>query len=294
MSTPRVLHLDTGLTMRGGQYQVLQLLRGLREGARLLAPAGSPLLEAARGLGIPAGPIDWRAVRAGSREADLIHCHDARSHTWAALRSRCPFVVSRRVAFPVQRGLPSWWKYRRAVHFLAISEAVRGALQQAGVGPERISVVYDCTPIPEKVSDRTGAVVSIASEDPGKGGGLLRQTGLDIRFSPDLAVDFATARVFVYVTDMEGLGSAALLAMAYGVPVVASRVGGLPEIVRHEETGLLVENTVEAITGAVHRILEDDGLARRLAAAGRALVESRFTMERMAADTLAVYRKVLK
>jgi glycosyltransferase involved in cell wall biosynthesis len=82
--------------------------------------------------------------------------------------------------------------------------------------------------------------------------------------------------------------------MAYGVPVVASRVGGLPEIVRHEETGLLVENSAEQIAAAVRRILNDAGLADRLAAAGRALVESRFTMERMAADTLAVYRKVLR
>ncbi|QOY88742.1 glycosyltransferase family 4 protein [Paludibaculum fermentans] len=293
MPAPRVLHLDTGLTMRGGQYQVLQLLKGLKDGARLLAPEGSPLLEAARKLGVPAGPIDWRAVRAGSREADLIHCHDARSHTWAALRSRCPFVVSRRVAFPVKKGLPSWWKYRRAAHFLAISEAVKGTLLEAGVGPERISVVYDCTPIPERASDRTGGVVGIESDDPGKGGALLRQTGLEIQFSRDLAVDFATARVFVYVTDMEGLGSAALLAMAHGVPVVASNVGGLPEIVRHEETGLLVRNSAGEVAAAVRRILNEPGLADRLAAAGRALVESRFTMERMAADTLAVYRKVL-
>ncbi|MGJ5819096.1 glycosyltransferase family 4 protein [Paludibaculum fermentans] len=294
MTAPRVLHLDTGVTMRGGQYQVLQLLRGLKDGARLLAAEGSPLLEAARGLGIPADPISWRAVRAGSREVDLIHCHDARSHTWAALRSRCPFVVSRRVAFPVKRGLPSWWKYRRAAHFLAISEAVQATLLRAGVGAERISVVYDGTPVPEKMSDRTGGVVSIASDDPGKGGALLRETGLDIQFSQDLAVDFATARVFVYVTEMEGLGSAALLAMAYGVPVVASKVGGLPEIVRHEETGLLVRNSVEEVAGAVRRILNDAGLASRLAAAGRALVEQRFTMERMAAETLAVYLKVLR
>ncbi|WP_321470191.1 glycosyltransferase family 4 protein [uncultured Paludibaculum sp.] len=294
MTAPRVLHLDTGRSMRGGQFQALLLLRSLAEGARLLAPAGSPLLEAAAREGIRAEPIGWSAVRRVSTECDLIHCHDARSHTLAALHARCPFVVSRRVAFPVKTGWLSRWKYRRAAHYLAISETVRCTLLEAGVAPERVSVVYDCTQVPERVSDQTGGVVAIESDDPGKGGALLRQTGLDIRFSTNLAVDFETARVFLYVTEMEGLGSAALLAMAYGIPVVASRVGGLPEIVRHEETGLLVENTVESVRTAVARLLDDAAWASRLGAAGRSLVEQRFTIDRMTVDTLAVYRKVLQ
>lgn len=294
MSLPRVLHLDTGRSMRGGQFQVLQLLRGLPEGAMLMAPAGAPLLEEAQRQGVPVEPIRWQAVRARSKDFDLIHCHDARSHTLAALHARCPFVVSRRVAFPVKTGWLSRWKYGRAAHYLAISEAVRRTLIEAGIGPERISVVYDSTTVPERLSDRTSGVVSLASDDPGKGGALLRATGLDIRFSTNLAVDFQTAGVFVYVTGMEGLGSAALLAMAHGVPVVASRVGGLPEIVRHEETGLLVENSSGAIAAAVTRLLEEPGLAGRLAANGRALVEQRFTIERMVEGTLSVYRKVLE
>lgn len=290
---PRVAHLDTGREMRGGQYQVLELLKAIPEGARLLAAADSPLLAAAQRAGLAVEAISIGAVRKWSAECDLVHCHDARSHTLAAVWSRRPFVVSRRVAFPVKTGLLSRWKYGRAAHYLAISEAVRGTLEAAGVAGERISVVYDSTPVPERVSDRTGGVVAIASDDPGKGGALLRQTGLDLRFSPNLADDFPTARVFVYVTEMEGLGSAALLAMAYGVPVVASRVGGLPEIVRHEETGLLVENRVADVRAAVERLLADEALAARCAAAGRVLVERRFSIDRMAADTLAVYRKVL-
>lgn len=293
MTEPRILHLDTGREMRGGQYQVVFLLRQLRAGARLLAAEGSPLLTAAWREGLAAEAVSWQAVRRLSESCDLVHCHDARSHTLAALHAKRPFVVSRRVAYAVKTGLLSRWKYARARHYLAISEAVRGTLLAAGVAAARISVVYDATPVPAGVSDRSGGVVALDSDDAGKGGALLRQTGLAINFSRKLADDFVRARVFVYVTEMEGLGSAALLAMAHGVPVVASRVGGLPEIVRHEETGLLVDNTVDAVRAAVTRLLEDEALAARCAAAGRALVESRFSLERMAAETLAVYRKVL-
>ena len=122
---------------------------------------------------------------------------------------------------------------------------------------------------------------------------LLRQSGLNILFSDDLNRDLQGARVFVYISESEGLGSAALLAMAYGVPVVASRVGGLPEIVIHGETGLLVDNDAAGIRSAVELILADDALAARLARAGRAMVGQRFTMEQMARDTLTIYRKVL-
>ena len=60
--------------------------------------------------------------------------------------------------------------------------------------------------------------------------------------------------LFLYITHSEGLGSAVLLAMAAGVPVIASNVGGLPEIVEHERTGLLTENTAQAIANAIRRL----------------------------------------
>jgi glycosyltransferase involved in cell wall biosynthesis len=97
------------------------------------------------------------------------------------------------------------------------------------------------------------------------------------------------ARLFLYITRSEGLGSAVLLAMAAGVPVIASGVGGLPEIVQHERTGLLTENTPQAIAGAVRRLTEDRALARALAAQARAVVEQEFSVDRMVAGTIGVY-----
>jgi glycosyltransferase involved in cell wall biosynthesis len=133
--------------------------------------------------------------------------------------------------------------------------------------------------------------------DPQKGLALgldaARLAGTELELSADLQRDLPGAAVFVYITHSEGLGSGALLAMSAGVPVVASRVGGLPEIIRHGENGLLVENRAEAIAAAIRQLLDDPPWARRLALAGRHTVEERFTLEHMVHGAIEVYRRVL-
>ena len=104
----------------------------------------------------------------------------------------------------------------------------------------------------------------------------------------------AAPRLFVYITHSEGLGSAVLLAMSAGVPVVASNVGGLPEIIEHGENGLLVENDSEAIAGghAASARRPRSG-ARAWAQAGRQTVIENFTVDHMVRRTMEVYRQVL-
>jgi glycogen(starch) synthase len=75
--------------------------------------------------------------------------------------------------------------------------------------------------------------------------------------------------------------------------VIASRVGGLPEIVRHRETGLLVENTAESVSAAIRELTEDSALALRLGEAGRRAVSENFTVEHMVRRTMEVYRQAL-
>jgi glycosyltransferase involved in cell wall biosynthesis len=77
--------------------------------------------------------------------------------------------------------------------------------------------------------------------------------------------------------------------MAAHVPVIASNVGGLPEIVEHERTGLLTENTPQAVADAIRRLQQDRALARSLAAEARCRVEQKFSIERMVTGTIAVY-----
>jgi glycosyltransferase involved in cell wall biosynthesis len=84
-------------------------------------------------------------------------------------------------------------------------------------------------------------------------------------------------------------------ALAVGVPVVATRVGGIPEIVRDGETGLLVPPAdAPALAAAIRALLDDPARAAGLAAAGQALVRERYTVDAMMAATTAVYRALLR
>ncbi len=295
----RVLHIDGGRELRGGQWQALFLLEGLAAAGHavtLLAPPASPLYALARQNGFEVRPLGAAGVARLSRQAQLTHVHDARAHSFAALAGRAPVVVSRRVAFPVGRGALSRWKYTRAAHYLAISEHVKSVLMAAGIAAARISVVHDGVPLPDRVAEGD-CVVAPASDDPRKGTALLERAAararLEIRFSRNLAEDLPCAAAFAYITHSEGLGSGVLLAMAHGLPVVASRVGGLPEIVEDGRTGLLVENTPEAIAAALERLLGDREFARELGARARRRVEEKFSVQAMVDNTLEVYRRVL-
>src|SRR5579872_4033746 len=99
----RILHIDTGREMRGGQWQVLHLMQGLGERgipACLLSPRKSALFQAAESVGLNVRPLRPFTPLAMARKFDLVHAHDARAHTLSLL---CPksLIVSRRVAFPV-------------------------------------------------------------------------------------------------------------------------------------------------------------------------------------------------
>jgi glycosyltransferase involved in cell wall biosynthesis len=92
----------------------------------------------------------------------------------------------------------------------------------------------------------------------------------------------------------ELLGLVAIEAMASGTPVVASRVGGLPEVVQDGVTGYLVPpGDVAALHGRLTAILRDPELAGRLGANGRALARAELTWDRCAERCLEAYRELL-
>jgi glycosyltransferase involved in cell wall biosynthesis len=112
-------------------------------------------------------------------------------------------------------------------------------------------------------------------------------------FRPDVLSLLKTFDVFVMPSITEGLGTSILDAMACGKAVVASAVGGIPEVVAPEETGLLVPpRNPTALAAAVVRLLGNRELADRFGAAGRTRVEQHFTAERMVQATLDVYRRL--
>ena len=82
----------------------------------------------------------------------------------------------------------------------------------------------------------------------------------------------------------DGLPTVVLEAMALGTPCVATPVTGLPEAIRHDETGLLVaEHDPEGLADALARLLDDDALRTRLSAAARAVIEDNFDVHRQCA-----------
>jgi glycosyltransferase involved in cell wall biosynthesis len=99
--------------------------------------------------------------------------------------------------------------------------------------------------------------------------------------------------VFAMSSVTEGLGTSLLDAMACARPIVATRAGGIPEIVEDGVNGLLVEpRDHHAMAAAIVRMLKDADLRQRMGEAGFARVQERFTVERMLAGTLAVYERV--
>ena len=109
-------------------------------------------------------------------------------------------------------------------------------------------------------------------------------------FQRDVAPCLAAADIVALPSLHEGLGVAALEAMAAARPVVASRVGGLAEVVVPRETGLLVPpEDPAALAEALATLIADPATRARLGEAGRARVLAHYSAARMAEGTLACY-----
>ena len=93
----------------------------------------------------------------------------------------------------------------------------------------------------------------------------------------------------------ESFGIAALEAMAMKLPVVASRIGGLEEVVEHERTGLLVPpSDAAALAEAILRLAENPEMRRNMGEAGRHRVEEKFSIESTIRRTEALYLECLE
>jgi glycosyltransferase involved in cell wall biosynthesis len=100
--------------------------------------------------------------------------------------------------------------------------------------------------------------------------------------------------IFCLSSDSEGMPLTLLEALASGVPVVSTDVGGIPEVIENGKTGYLVpKGSAELLAARVVELLQNPSKAAELALAGRAMVHERFRAEKMIAATEAVYEEVL-
>ena len=148
-----------------------------------------------------------------------------------------------------------------------------------GDGPERATLTALAQSL--AVGDRvefTGALPPAAVRERYRAGGV-----------------FVMPAITDWKGEQEGFGMVLVEAMAFGLPVVATRSGGIPDIVRDEETGVLVaERDVGALTRGIARMLDDPALAARLAEAARDDVRHRFAPARIASAFDTVYRRAAR
>jgi L-malate glycosyltransferase len=359
----RILHVDSEIPWRGGERQVIELMRRQRamgDDPHVAAPRRGALAARAASEGFAVhgvsmrGTWDLGAAVALARlhrslRPDIVHWHAARAHALGAMASLFApgpaRILSRRVDFPVRRTPGSRLLYSLPIDaILAISEGVREALIRSGVPAGRIEVVpsgIDLAPF-QSAFDRPAArkrlgiadgellVLNVAALAPHKsqtdllraaakalarrpgmkiwiaGEGPLRgdleaehralQLGNAVRFlgfRDDTMDLLRAADLFVISSYLEGLGTSILDAMAAGLPVVATRVGGIPELVAHEETGLLVPpRDPESLASAIVDLADDPARRAALGAKGRERARA-FSADATAERTREAYFRAL-
>jgi len=362
----RVVHVNTEATWRGGENQVLNLMRGLKRlghDVECVALPGSILAQRCRQESIPALELAMRSdgdVFAAVRLArhlrrnpcEILHAQTARAHSIALLAriagAKARVVVSRRLDFPIRRSPWNLWKYRnrRVDSYIAVAAVIRDILIDAGVSPSKVTVINSsidlarftgvgdhraelrrAMAIPMEAlvvgnvaalawhkgqKDLLAAMPAVLASVPEVrlvivGGGeerealerQARELGLGARVTftgvrNDIPQILTMFDVFCISSYLEGLCNSVLEAFAMKLPVVATRAGGLPEIVADERTGLLAPaRDPEGLAAALVRMLTDRPLATRVAEAGHRLVHERFGVEHMVARTEALYREVV-
>lgn len=149
------------------------------------------------------------------------------------------------------------------------------------------------------VGDLTEDLKKLASESAAPNSAEIIFTG---KLSPEaLANEYKTANVFTLPAivdskgDTEGLGVVLIEAMELGLPIVASNVGGIPDVVIDGETGILVpEKDPEALANACKRLASNPELISRLLAGAQKRIAECFTWDGIIERQIAVYNKVLK
>lgn len=113
-------------------------------------------------------------------------------------------------------------------------------------------------------------------------------------YQPEPGHFYALMNVFALASAWEAFGLVNAEAMRCGLPVVATNVGGIPDVVVDGETGVLVPpHDVAAMAAALRRLLADEDLRKRMGAAGKVRADREFSAERYVADVQALYERVL-
>jgi glycosyltransferase involved in cell wall biosynthesis len=129
---------------------------------------------------------------------------------------------------------------------------------------------------------------------------LVKQTHVEdivffLGFREDVPQILASLDLFVLSSHLEGMGSSIMDAMASRLPVVATKTGGIPEVVVNNETGLLVPpKSPTALAKAILKLYEDRELGKRLGQKGYDVVHQKFSAEAMAGKVIQEYERIAR
>jgi L-malate glycosyltransferase len=128
---------------------------------------------------------------------------------------------------------------------------------------------------------------------------LVRELDLDgtvyfTGFLENIQSAYAAIDLFAFLAQGEALGTAMLLAMARGLPLVASALGGIPEVVEDGRNGLLVKDqNPDAVASAIEQLFANPAFAARLGSAARETILARFSQKIMIQQTLKLYENLV-
>jgi glycosyltransferase involved in cell wall biosynthesis len=217
----KILVVDLDTEWRGGQNQALLMLEGFQarnHRAELVSPEGSALGDRAKARGIQVHRISPYFSRASAAlkifelakpgRFDIVHANEAHAvtATWLArTHRRVPFVISRRVGYPIRKSALALSRYQAAARILPISGWVAERLAACGINNEKMTVVYEGVEIPRlppaEVRREARLLWGITDDSPLLGcvGVLLPDKGQDllIRVLVDLRTEFPQARLLL-------------------------------------------------------------------------------------------------
>ena len=275
-------------------------------------PTHQVISAAAVGLGIPR--VCHHRFPFGGPAADWMNKYGAERHLFvsqALMNEICEGSTTLRASSRavVYDGLP--------LPPVPTAEDRQAARRKLGLDLDRVVVLFAGQIIERKgVADlirawsrldqdvRDSAELLIVGEDL-QGGGAYRvameSLATDLRcparflgFRKDLPDWLIASDIATVPSHVEPLGNATLEAMSYALPVIGGAVGGIPEMVEHERTGLLVPpKHPDRLADALARLITDRATRERFGAEGRSQCEERFSLDAHVRDVLGEYRRVI-
>jgi len=357
-----IAHIDTETSWRGGQRQVIELIKGLNKLGQknvLFCKSSSEIAQKADKTGIDVIKLplrgEWDIISVfklrsyiKKNNVDVVHAHTSHAHTVAQMAltgvSACRLVVSRRVDFHINNYFSKKFKYgKRVDKIITVSNAIRRVLIEDDINPELLVTIQSGF-IPGEfrnnhnninlrkelgISENTivvSTVAALASHKAHhvllKAANLVLKKHSDVKFLlagegemrsiieryinnlglkksvillgfiEGIGAVYRASDIFAITSEEEGLCTSILDAMHFGLPIVATSAGGIPELVQDGINGFIVPvNDYTSVAERLNVLIEDPDRRGKMGLHSSDLLEQH-TVEHTIEKTLSLYHEI--